>query len=136
MKKLVAWLLLGAMLLTPALAFATGLTVVVDSKQAMGGLAVNFLTITWDNSYPTGGEAITAAQCGVSVIHELIVLCDNAGWDFQFDKSALKIMAFGAPTGDWELASLYGDTVALWDEADNAANLSTVDTRAIVFGKP
>ena len=135
MKKLVAWLLLGAMLLTPALAFAAGLTVVVDDKQSMGGLAVNFLTITWDNSYPTGGEAITPANCGVSVIHELVVLCDNAGWSFQFDKSALTIMAFGAPDGDWTTPA-GADTVALFDEADNAANLSAVVTRAIVFGRP
>lgn len=134
MKKLVAWLLLGAMLLTPVLALAAGLTVVVDSKQAMGGLAVNFLTITWDDSYPTGGEAITAANCGVSAIDELVVLCDNAGWSFQFDKSALTVMAFGAPAADYTVAGT--DTVCLFDEAANTTNLSSVVTRAIVFGKP
>lgn len=134
--KTLAWLLLGAMLLTPVLALATGLAVVVYEKQAMGGKAVNFLDITWDNSYPTGGEAITAAQCGVSRIDELIVLCDNAGWTFQFDKSALTIMAFGAPLGDYTEASPIPDTVALWDQADNEADLSSVVTRAIVFGRP
>ena len=134
MKRLVAWLLLGAMLLTPALALAAGLTVVVNDKQSMGGLAVNFLTITWDNSYPTGGEAITPANCGVSVIHELVVLCDNAGWSFQFDKSALTIMAFGAPAADFTVAGT--DSLAYFDEAENATDLESVVTRAIVFGRP
>lgn len=136
MKRLVAWLLLGAMLLIPLTSLADGLTVVVNSKQAMGGLAVNFLTITWDASYLSNGEAITPAQCGVSVIHELIVLCDNAGWTFQFDKSALKIVAFGAPLGDYTLATDGSDTVAIWDECDSGVDLGSVDTRAIVYGRP
>ena len=135
MKRLVAWLL-PAVLLLPPTAHAA-FTVVINSRESFGGMAVNFVTLTWDSSYGTGGDAITAALCGVSEIDEMVVLVDNAGWTFQFDKSALKIMAFGAPDDDWSDASLAAtDTVALWDEADATTNLSSVATRAIVFGKP
>lgn len=132
MKRLAVWLLLGAMFLP--LAADAALTVVVDDKQAWGGLAVNFLTITWDDSYPTGGEAITAAQCGVSAVNEIAVFVDNAAYVVQFDKSALKLMAFSAPAADYTVAGT--DSLLAFDEADNATDLSSVVTRAIVFGKP
>lgn len=118
----------------PAVALA-GLTVAIDARHVFGGLAISFITITWDSSYPTGGEAITAGNCGMSSLLEIVPLCDNAGWSFQFDKSALKIMAFGAPDADWTTPA-GADTVALFDEADNATNLSSVATRAIAFGTP
>ena len=133
MKRLVAWLLLGAMLLTPAMALA-GLTVVIDARHVMGGMAVSFITITWDNSYATAGEAITASNCGMSSIFEIVPLCDNAAYVFQFDKSALTIMAFSAPAADYTVAGT--DSLLAFDEADSGTDLSAVVTRAIVYGTP
>lgn len=59
-----------------------------------GGLLVWIGTITFDNSYPTGGEAVTAAQFGMTTILQVVGTTDEAGISARFDKANSKIKLF------------------------------------------
>lgn len=74
--------------------------------------------ITFDSSYPTGGEAITPAQFGLQAI-DFVLLSNNGGNDFEYDYTNNKVKARVTTTGV---------------EVANAVDLSAVSTRAIVFG--
>lgn len=49
--------------------------------------------ITLDSSYPTGGEAITANQFGLSVL-DFVLPSPAAGYIFEFDHDNMKLKAF------------------------------------------
>jgi len=58
-------------------------------------------TIAFDNSYPTGGEAITAANLGFKVtVEEVLISGGQLGYCFEWDKTNSKlkvVMPVGAP---------------------------------------
>lgn len=49
--------------------------------------------VTLGNSYPTGGEALTAQQFGLSVL-DFVLPSPAAGYIFEFNHSASKLKAF------------------------------------------
>ena len=61
----------------------------------------NFATVTWDATYPAGGEAVTASDFGLSRLDYLVAL-DPAGFIVQYIPSTGKIKAF---YGDYNNAS-------------------------------
>tara|TARA_R100000231_G_scaffold88704_3_gene67161 strand:- start:626 stop:937 length:312 start_codon:yes stop_codon:yes gene_type:complete len=79
------------------------------------------LKVTFDASYPTGGEALdlTAYVSNIETVHVEV----SGGFVFQYDRTNKKLKAFEAG----------GDGDAL-DEVDNATNLSTVVTYVTVTG--
>lgn len=51
-------------------------------------------SILFDNSYPTGGEAITAADFGLTVLDNLGFGGGQKGLDFDYNKTTGKIMVY------------------------------------------
>lgn len=82
--------------------------------------------VTLDSSYPTGGEAITAAQLGLSKVD--VAICEtNTGHIAQYDKANAKIKMY------------YADYDAVADGAliqvPNATDLSAVVVTVVAYGK-
>lgn len=82
--------------------------------------------VTMDASYPTGGEAITAAQLGLATVDH--VSCStNTGHLAQYDKTNAKIKLY------------YADYDAVADgaliEVPNTTDVSTVVVTCNAFGK-
>lgn len=55
-------------------------------------------TIAFDSSYPTGGEAITAADLGFSVFPTDVRIEPAAGFVFEMDYANKKILAYWVDT--------------------------------------
>lgn len=68
-------------------------SVTVKKKNKFGnGYAVT-ADVTFDSSYPTGGEALTAQQFGLTVI-DFVLPSPAAGYIFEFDHANSKLKAF------------------------------------------
>lgn len=81
--------------------------------------------VTLDNSYPTGGEAITAVQLGLSRV-DTVICTTNTGHVAQYDKANAKIKMY------------YADYDAVADgaliEVANATDLSSVVVTCTAYG--
>lgn len=74
------------------------LTFTNQAQGVVGNLRYWSGTILFDNSYPTNGEAITAANFGFASVIYVLDLGINGGVLFEFDKTNSKIKAY-FPTG-------------------------------------
>lgn len=83
-------------------------------------------TITFDSSYPTGGEALLPTAVGLSSKVEFIDVTSAAGLIFEYDYSNKKIKAIW-PTTD-------ATAPAAGEEVANTTDLSTVTCNFIAFG--
>lgn len=65
------------------------------------GEALVVSQVTFDNSYPTGGEAVTAADFGLSELDAVVVVGTRAvnTWRVTYNKAAGKLVAFVNTTG-------------------------------------
>lgn len=73
-----------------------------------GKLRESIVDITFDSSYPTGGEAISPSSVGLGTIYGMQQIGGNAAagaYLFHWDRTNKKIMAF-YPTGGAAPASL------------------------------
>lgn len=68
-------------------------TVKVKAQLSMNNACMNVVEVTFDDSYVTGGEPLTPAQMGLSVIHAVIP-ANNGGYAFEYDKAAKKLKAY------------------------------------------
>jgi hypothetical protein len=95
MKKLsILAVILGIILVaSSALAF----TVTVSSESRVGRQSVRVGTLAFDSSYPTGGEALTAANLDLSTIL-FIIIEPNTGYVFQYDYTNSKVIAYWVDT--------------------------------------
>lgn len=82
------------------------------------------IEITFDASYPTGGESLTAADCGLSSIIAMQAHV-AAGFVFEYDLTNSKLIAF------WVDTTTDGAAMA---QVANTTNMATVVTRALVWG--
>ena len=83
-------------------------------------------TITFDSSYPTNGEALSASAVGLSSKIEFIQVSSAAGLVFEYDYSAGKLKAIW-PTTD---ATPPGPG----EEVADTTDLSSVVANFIAFG--
>lgn len=83
-------------------------------------------TITFDSSYPTDGEALSASAVGLSSKIEFIQVSSAAGLVFEYDYSAGKLKAIW-PTTD---ATPPGPG----EEVADTTDLSSVVANFIAFG--
>ena len=90
-----------------------------------GGTVTKTATITFDSSYPTGGEAVTAANFGLSRILSL-TLAPNVGYVAEYVPSTSKIKAY------WTGAA----TAAVLAEVTDTTNLATAAFEATIVGIP
>ena len=115
-----------------------------EKKRAkLGNAYAVSADITFDSSYPTGGEALAASAFGLNNID--IMLCETAsGYMFQYDYANAKLKAFyprAALTGSLVVAdtaaTLTGDTdvaAAAGAEVTSTADLHTITTRVMAIG--
>jgi len=89
-------------------------------RHVIGDLVMKLITITWDNSYPTGGEAIAPADVGLNQILAVIPTHGTLGSRiYAWDPVNSKLMMF----------------TALGTEAGNGTDQSTISTPVIFIGK-
>lgn len=93
------------------------------------GLAVRTRLISFDSSYPTGGESLTAADLGFedNAANLIVLVPSKSGYVFEYDGANAKIKAY------------YGDNNNASDgpliEVPNTTDLSAItDVRVIAFG--
>lgn len=79
------------------------------------------LKITFDDSYPTGGEALDLTAYVSNI--ETVGIEVSGGYVFQYDRSNKKVLAYEA-----------GADGAALDEVANATNLSSTVTYVTVTG--
>lgn len=59
-------------------------------------LKPTFLKFDLDNSYATGGYALTAATLGFTATPKLVVIPNNSGYSFEYDYTNAKLKVFYA----------------------------------------
>lgn len=103
-----------------------GLTVAdVERRQSVGTYYEKIVDITFDTSYPTGGEALVPADVGFDSILQVSV-DPTAGFVFTYDYVAETLQAF------WVDTTVDGAAMA---EVPDTHNLSAVTARAVVRGR-
>ena len=82
-----------------------------------GGWKKGVVDITFDNSYPTGGEAVTAANLGLRTLYNLITppirAGSNLGFVTSWDHVNRKIVVYESGTADAGLGELNSTSSAL-----------------------
>jgi hypothetical protein len=68
-------------------------SVAILKREKLGNMINVVADVTFDASYPTGGEALTAQQFGLSVLN-FVLPSPAAGYVFEFDHANKKIKAF------------------------------------------
>ena len=93
-----------------------------------GGLVAKAVDVTFDSSYPTGGEAVSANDIGMAAITDAI--CNPA---VKSDGSNAYVVQWVPSTGKLKLYRA-ADTAVEMEEATDAADLSTYTTRVLFLG--
>jgi len=76
------------------------LTVAVTENILLGNKRLTYGTIAFDSSYPTGGESLTAANLGLTVL-DFVLIQTTAGLIFEYDYTNSLVLAYlmGVTTG-------------------------------------
>ena len=90
-----------------------------------GGTASKYTIkrIQFDDSYPTGGESLTAGDLGFTAIHAIMIDTETSGYIAQYDYTNEKVEVYEA-----------GADAAALDEVANTTNLSAVYIRIVAYG--
>ena len=100
------------------------LTLTKLRRTVVGNMRLAIYQVTFDNSYPTGGEALTAADLGLSSIEIMKTDGGDGGYVPQFDYANNKMLMFEA-----------GADGAALDEVTATTDLSSVSFRIEVTGR-
>lgn len=104
------------------------LTVTSIARLPLEGRVLALASITFDATYPAGGEEITASQLGLSGLEAVFVTGGSAGFFFTATRTsdtAWDIKAYESGTAD-----------AALDEFDAGAGLEGVtDIRVLAIGR-
>jgi hypothetical protein len=84
-------------------------------------------TLTFDSSYPTGGEAITAANVGMNRAIDRIHFNAASGYVFEYDKTNQKVLAYYADNDGGADGALI--------QVANTTNLSAITASYIAVGQ-
>lgn len=93
------------------------------TKIVSGPPQFGLVDVTLDNSYPTGGYPITAAQLGFNRILGVIVMSHPSGYTFEYDAANNKLKAYRVNT-----------TAAALSEVPNATSLTGINVHLLVVG--
>ena len=63
-------------------------------ESVSGTLRQTVTDVDFDSSYPTGGEALTVRQLGLTVLVDIASENKPAGYSFDYDRSGAKLLAF------------------------------------------
>lgn len=100
------------------------LTLSSDTPTIRGQQKVWEGTVTFDNSYPTGGESFTPGDAGF-VSFDRVQVDSVGGYVFAYDESNEKILAY------WVDTTVDGAPMA---QVSNAEDLSSVTANVTVYG--
>ena len=114
---------------------AISVSTIKNLPKMHGGIRGRIVEITFDNSYPTGGEAVSAADVGLdSAIYLLVpetgMFDPGAGgglFPVRYDHSAGKLQAFYADND----AAADGPLI---EYANGGSALEDLTVRCLVFG--
>jgi len=133
------------------------LTNVVNKTDTLGRyLKVKVGTITFDSSYPTNGESLTAADLGFSTEISCLIAAPSYGLIYEYDTTNSKLKAH-YPTGGGAVpatrvapettipaggvtmtasgaAPALTETAGISAEVANTTDISTVVTNFVAFG--
>lgn len=105
---------------------AVSVSVPTKGLDVFGKQRVRIGTVTFDSSYPTGGESVTAASFGLSEIHKLLVIgTRGSGYIVEYVPSSGKLKAL------WVDTTVDGAALA---EVADTTDLSAVVADVIAFG--
>ena len=90
-----------------------------------GDMQYRVFEITFDSSYPTGGEPMAAADVGFSKIEFIAFSGGDGGYVFDYDFANSKVIVYRSA----------GSAAAL-GQVPNTTNLSAITTRAMAWGRP
>ena len=135
MKRILTWVLVGAILALPLA--AAGIAVTERFYTTVGTKKMVTARVTFDSAYAAGGEALTAATLGLSKVEWAIVSPDSIGADatgagpFSIGYDALNGTIFVCGLED-TLTGAAGS--ANFEEMDAGTDLSTLKVRIMAFG--
>jgi len=69
------------------------LTVTIRKTDVFGNKRCHIVDIAFDTSYPTGGESLTARDCGMDVI-DFALFEPSAGYTFEYDHTNSLLLAY------------------------------------------
>ncbi len=98
-----------------------GLVVEIAERTNVSPLKQRVLKVTFDDSYPTGGEVLAASDFGLDYI-SFVIAEPSGGYVFQYDYSAGKLQAFRAGVHTHTLFLNQADAV---DNAGTRVNAAT-----------
>lgn len=99
-----------------------------EAPDYWGATPIGFFDITFDNSYPAGGYAVTAKQFGLRILSGMIAVGGNTAGavnSYYYNSQTGKLMVLEAGAG---APVAFADTTA-------ATDLSTFTQRFLVFGQ-
>lgn len=103
-------------------------TVTKVAKESLGSIRCSIVDVAFDDSYPTGGESLTAADLGLTRV--LFALAEPAsGYAFEYDHTNSKLLAYYA---DYD-AGADGPLIQVPNTTD--LNPAVAGVRLIAFGK-
>jgi hypothetical protein len=107
------------------------LTISSLRKDVAGNKRMHSGRITFDNSYPTGGEALAPGDIGLHVIETMQVI-SAAGYAFDFDYTNNKVLAYtqGATTGATAAGGTTGTLMLTDAGVEGTARLQSAGTSA------
>lgn len=71
---------------------------VSDVTPNLAGKRLSLAKITFDSSYPSGGEAVTAADFGLTYLENVVPLGAPDGFSFEYDVANSKLLAYWVDT--------------------------------------
>jgi|TARA_Y100000114_G_C11705298_1_gene300606 hypothetical protein len=95
-----------------------------DVPGVSGNIKYVIKDITFDDSYPTGGEGLSATQLGLEEVYIVLISQKSDGYVVQYDYSNEKLEIYEA-----------GADGAALDELGNTADASGIAIRLIAYGK-
>lgn len=101
-------------------------TVTLLQRVKLGNARMNICTVTFDDSYATGGEAATPEQMGLTVINAVIAL-PSGGYICEYDEENEKLLVYYANND----GSADGPLVEVADKT----NLSEVTVKVLAIGR-
>lgn len=117
-------------------------------RTVVGNKRMVVTETSFDSSYPTGGEAITAANLGLQEIQAVVILGTQSNAAsarvFVWDRTNSKLMAYNPAAGHTHTentaasytqnATTASSTAAAAGEVANTTDLSAVKVNLLVFG--
>lgn len=98
------------------------------NNQGFDGLSWRTATVLLDSSYPTGGEALTAANLGLTTLLVVVPSCP-AGYVAEYDYANSKLLMYRQK----DPAAAGGADIPL-PEVGNTISLATVTVRIFAIG--